>query len=44
MKFKSMIPKNIDPIELADEIKRDLTKNWIERRSELKSLQGQQSG
>ena len=36
MKIKSKIPKNVDPIKLADKIKNNLTKDWINRRSHLK--------
>lgn len=31
MKFEKLIPKNVDPIKLADEIKGDLTTEFIER-------------
>ena len=37
MKFKSKIPKNVDPIELADEIKRGMTDEWLKRREKTKS-------
>jgi len=38
MKFKSKIPKKVDPIKLADKIKKNLTKDWINRRTHLKSF------
>ena len=31
MKFKSKIPKDVDPIELADKIKKGLTSSWLKR-------------
>ena len=36
MKFKSKIPKNVDPIELADEIKRGMAKEFLRNRLEFK--------
>jgi len=41
MKNKYIIPKIVDPIKLADKIKKDLTKDWINRRTHLKSFQAQ---
>ena len=41
MKFKFKIPKNVDPVKLADKIKKNLTKDWIERRNHLKYFEGQ---
>ena len=29
MKFKSKIPKDVNPIELADKIKKGMTRNWL---------------
>ena len=31
MKFKGIIPKNVDPVKLADEIKGDLTTEFLKR-------------
>lgn len=31
MKFRSVIPKNVDPIKLADEIKRGMSKKFLKR-------------
>lgn len=43
MKFKAKIPKNIDPIKLADEIKRGMSKKFLKRLKmlEIKSPQVQ---
>ena len=35
MKFESIIPKNADPVKLADEIKGDLTSEFIKRMKKL---------
>ena len=37
MKFENLIPKNVDPIKLADEIKGDLTKEFIKRMKKVGS-------
>lgn len=36
MKFEKLIPKNVDPIKLADEIKGDMASEWLERREKIK--------
>lgn len=43
MKSEAIIPKNVDPIKLADKIKGNITKMWIKRRNYIKSLQDRQS-
>ena len=35
MKFENLIPKNVDPIKLADEIKGDLTAEFIKRMKKI---------
>ncbi len=35
MKFEGIIPKNVDPIKLADEIKGDLTAEFLKRMRKL---------
>ena len=35
MKFENLIPKNVDPIKLADEIKGDLTTEFIKRMKKI---------
>ena len=36
-KSEFKIPANVDPIKLADEIKGDMTAEWIKRREKIKS-------
>ena len=36
-KFKPVIPANVDPIKLADEIKGDMASEWLKRREKIKS-------
>ncbi|MBS3096541.1 hypothetical protein J4480_03820 [Candidatus Woesearchaeota archaeon] len=44
-KHKPLIPANVDPIALADEIKGDMASEWLKRREKIKSkpLLAQQS-
>ena len=35
-KARAKIPANVDPIKLADEIKKGMTTNWIKRRKAMK--------
>ena len=35
MKFENIIPKNVDPIKLADKIKGDLTSEFLKRMEKL---------
>ena len=35
--MKPIIPADIDPIKLADEIKGDMAAEWIKRREKIKS-------
>ena len=37
MKPKIKIPANVDPIKLADEIKANMTTEWLKRRVRIKS-------
>lgn len=45
MGLKPLIPKDVDPIKLADEIKGDMAAEWLKRREniKLKPLAVQQS-
>ena len=36
-KLKHIIPANVDPIKLADEIKGDMAGEWLKRREKIKS-------
>lgn len=36
-KTKPLIPANVDPIKLADEIKGDMATEWLKRREKVKS-------
>ena len=35
-KLKPLIPANVDPVKLADEIKGDMAAEWIKRRQAIK--------
>ncbi|MEK6984430.1 MAG: hypothetical protein AABX33_07690 [Nanoarchaeota archaeon] len=36
-KPKPVIPANVDPVKLADEIKGDMASEWLKRRESIKS-------
>lgn len=36
VKAKAKIPANVDPIKLADEIKKGMAANWAKRRKAMK--------
>ena len=36
-KPKQIIPEDVDPIKLADEIKGDMATEWLKRRESIKS-------
>lgn len=43
MKYKSKIPKNVDPIKLADKIKGDMTTAWLKRYTKYFKLKSHQA-
>ncbi len=43
MKDKYRIPADVDPVELADKIKGNLTSEWLKRRAKLRARQDKQS-